>query len=581
MRLRDLGLALVSTFVAANAWGQTDAAPPPPAPPLAPMPPPQQPAVSATVMPALPQDTVTTPGVMAPPPVDPPWPSTAPPPGAAPAFAGPDGYPLAGRIGEYFYLRDAHDDFRIYFSGRVHVDGYFPFGPGVSDSAAGSGLEPTFFIRRARPELGGEFLGHWQWMVAGDWGRTAVSDPNGQTDTENCTVNAKTSALACALRSSPVQAPSYTAQPTDVFINYRLAKIFNVEAGQFKIPFGLENRTSENITPFLENSLPVRTIGAPLNRDIGVMAWGETESNLVHYEVGIFNGGGPNVTNVDSNFDGIGRVFARPFAMTASGALKPLQIGVSGHYGVRSARTVGYDYPAFTTQEGYSFWKPTYTDSAGSLVHIIPSSNQITVGGEFYWPVSIVDLTSEFMYADHDTREALDGYQTAYPFTERYGSIKGFSYYAQISVWAMGDRQYVRRPGYLDPPHINFSAPLPPTKSSIELLAKFEQLHMDYEGASRAGTANSKTPDGSIDADVFSLGVNFWATRRVRVTLNYDLNFFPDSEPTTASATGAAAQTSTQRAVAPAQLLPVGTDNGTRESGHTLNELTARVAVGF
>jgi hypothetical protein len=501
-----------------------------------------------------------------------------PAPANPPAFVATDGYPIAGRLGEFFYLRDANDDFRLYFSGRAQVDAFVPFGAGVTSLPAGSGLEPTFFLRRARPELAGEFLGHWQWMVAGDWGRTAISNANGQSFTDACTV--KSGVQTCGLKSSPVEAASYTAQPTDVFINFRAADFFNVEMGQFKIPFSLENRTSDNITPFLEPSLPVRTIGAPLVRDIGLMAWGETPASLVHYEVGIFNGDGPNVINQDANFDGIGRVFAHPFA-TMDTPLKTLQIGISGHYGVRSAKTVGYDYPALTTQEGFPFWKPTYTDSHGNLIHIIPIADQVTLGGELYWPVSIVDVTSELIYADHDTREAQDGNQLAYPYSERYGTMEGYAYYAQVAVWALGDRQYVRRPGYLDPPHVDFTKPLPPSSSSIELLAKFEQLHLIYSSASRAGAPDSKSPDGAIDVNVVSFGFNFWATRRVRVSLNYDLNIFPSSEPVSPSAKGDPTQTSSQRAVGPAQTLAAGVDDGAREYAHTLSELTARVAVGF
>ncbi len=584
-----LGAALVFTSLASSATAQTE---PPPAPPPPPMPaggvyaeaPPQpqelpagsQPGVAvAPVQSPMPGASPAVSSPAAPSPLAEPLHPTAATP---PAFAARDGYPIAGRLGEYFYLRDANDDFRLYFSGRAHIDAFIPFGPGVSSQAAGSGLEPTVFIRRARPELAGEFLGHWQWMVAGDWGRTAVSNANGQAFNESCTV--KSGVQTCGLKSAPVQAASYTAQPTDVFINFRAGNIFNIEAGQIRIPFGLENRTSENIQPFVESPLPVRTLGAPLVRDIGVMAWGETPASIFHYEVGVFNGDGPNVLNQDGNFDGIGRVFAHPFA-TLDSPLKTLQIGASGHYGVRSAKTVGYDYPSLTTQEGFAFWKPTYTDSHGNLVHIIPSADQRTFGAELYWPVSIVDISSEFIVADHDTREARDGYQLAYPDSERYGAMSGFSYYVEASVWLMGDRQYVRRPGYYDPPHVDFTKPLPPSRSSLEVLAKFEQLHLNYSSASRAGTPDSKSPDGSIDADVVSFGVNFWATRRVRVSLDYDLNIFPGSEPTSASTTGGPTQSSSQRAIAPGQQLSAGVDDSARDGGHVLHELTARVAVGF
>src|SRR5215467_13527375 len=100
-------------------------------------------------------------------------------PAPAPPASPPDGWPLAGRTSEYFYLRDANDEFRLYLQGRAHIDGYWPLGPGVSNLGAGVGLNPTLFLRRARVELSGEFLHDWQWTIAGEWGQTAVDNANG------------------------------------------------------------------------------------------------------------------------------------------------------------------------------------------------------------------------------------------------------------------------------------------------------------------------------------------------------------------------------------------------------------------
>jgi hypothetical protein len=435
-----------------------------------------------------------------------------------------DGAPLAGRVGEHFYLRDYADEYRLYIGGRAHIDAYAPFGRGVSAAqTAGSGLQPGVFLRRARPELSGEFLGRWQWSIAGEFGRTTVDNGNGQTYQNVCTI-APNGTQTCGVRSAPVEAASYQAQPTDVYLNFRAAQAFNVQAGQIKIPFSLENRSSENITPFLENALPTRAFGAPTVRDLGVMIWGDVA--VARYELGVFNGDGPNRFNQDANVDPIGRAFAHPFGRTR-GPLERLQIGASGHYGQRSKKTIGYDYPTLTTQEGYAFWRPTYTDSKGNLVHIIPAAAQVTGGGELYWPISIFDLTSEVVYAHHDTREARDGYQIS-PFTDRAGAIRGLGYYGQLSVWVFGDRQFVRRPGYLDPPHIDFSAPLPPTESSLEVLAKVERLETHYEGASRGGQNDSKTPNGETTVIAISAAVNYWATRRVRGSVDFATYVFPE-----------------------------------------------------
>ena len=68
--------------------------------------------------------------------------------------------------------------------------------------------------------------------------------------------------------------------------------------------------------------------------------------------------------------------------------------------------------------------------------------------------------------------------------------------------------------------------------------------------------------------------MNYWASRHLRVTLNYMLNMFPDSAPSSDA-------TSDQRAMAPGNRLSTGIDDDARESAHTLHEISARVGVAF
>ena len=100
-------------------------------------------------------------------------------------------------------------------------------------------------------------------------------------------------------------------------------------------------------------------------------------------------------------------------------------------------------------------------------------------------------------------------------------------------------------------------------------------------GAARGGTPDAKNVDGDIKVNVISAGVNYWATRHMRVTVNYMLNMFPDSAPTKASSSNGPAWSSSQRALAPGNQLPVGVNDEARDDAHTLHEVTARVAVAF
>jgi len=557
----------------------------------------------AGASPALAQDAPTAPAdlPLAPQPAPPPsaQPLSVPPPAPPSGPAGlpqlspaPDLQPslapladvqaaswTAGYHNGNFFLRDRSDIFRLYIMGRVHADWLQQLGAGVGSLPSGSGIEDGFFLRRARIELSGEFYEVWQWWVGAEFASANnIDNAAGNQTTPTCTVNATTSALTCANRENPVENATVKAIPTDVFVNYGPSPWTNIQVGQFYLPFTLENRISDNTTAFLERSLAVRDLGAPLQRDIGAMFWGESPNRVLYYTVGVFNGDGPNRPNADDRYDVSGRVVVRPFALSPS--MQWAQIGFSARDGSRDPKYVGYDLPSLTTQGGFPFWKPTYKDSYGRTLHIIPSSTQWAVAGDLYLPIDGFDFTGELVYANDNTREAVDGFQLS-PFTERTGQLKGYAWYAQVGYWIVGDHDIIGPPSYGRPIHVDLTQPQKLPQRGVQVLAKFEQMHLTYEGASRGGVSDPDTPNGNINVNAVEFGINYWATRHLRVGLNYSLYMFPDSAPVTATAPGGPVQTSTQRAVAPGQLLATNVDNGARDNSHALNEIQARVGVQF
>jgi phosphate-selective porin len=473
-----------------------------------------------------------------------------PPPPEAPVEPIVAPPPLAGWHGGLFYLRDENDDFRLYLQGRAQVDFYSYFGPGVPDSK----LKGTIFLRRVRPELSGEFLGRWQWALAGDFvGATAPVDNAGGT------------------AGADAQTAGIRAQATDVFLNYRADRVFNLQVGQYDAPFTMENRTSDKYLPFMERSLAVRDLGIPSNKELGAMLWGETENRCVFYSVGVFDGEGQNRPNFDDQAEVMGRVFTHPIG---SGPLKDVQLGGSFRYTGKNSHFVYYNYPNMSTQGNYTFWS-----SSNLPTRIIPSGIQEAFAGELRIPIELFDFTGEFVYVKNGTREAIDGLESKY--TERKGDLKGYSYYAQIGVWPLGHRDINGQPGYENPSHIDFKKKDPEVPArALQLLAKWEQLNVTYSSASRSGSPNPAT-DGDIKVNAFSLGANYWATKHVRLTLNYVLNMFPDSAPCPASPPGCVKLSTTQRAVAPGNKLDPGVNDDARNTAHMSHELLARMAVAF
>jgi hypothetical protein len=115
----------------------------------------------------------------------------------------------------------------------------------------------------------------------------------------------------------------------------------------------------------------------------------------------------------------------------------------------------------------------------------------------------------------------------------------------------------------------------------VQLLAKVEQVALEYNSASRGGLADAKNIDGNIKINTLSFGINYWATKHVRLTLDYVYNQFPDSGPVKASQPGGNVQTSSNRAQAPGNTIGAGIDDAQRDNAHDLHEILARFAIAL
>jgi phosphate-selective porin len=489
-----------------------------------------------------------------------------------------DGHPLAGYHNGLFFLRDHHDNFHLYIQGRAQIDFYSYAGAGVPKTA----LKPTLFLRRVRPEVTGEFLGHWRFMIAGDFGATALDNPKGTNETSAAAPGTVPSATTGRFASA--ETTRFQAAPTDVFINYRMNSVFNVMIGQMDAPFMMENRTSDKYIPFMERSFAVRDVGIPTNKEIGAMFWGETDSRLVYYSVGPYMGDGQNRPNVDSRFDIFGRTFVHPLVLAdidKSDPLRDLQIGASIHYGSRDKNWVYYDYPSLSTQGAYTFWSPTYNGVNGQT-HVVPSGDQMGFAGELRVPVKNFDFTGEAVYIRNGTREVLEGYPATN--SERFGRIAGYSYYVMAGYWIFGKRDINGVPGYGNPPRLDWSKsdPVIPD-TALQLLVKWEQLKLHYDSAVRGShpEIDPKGLDGDIKAEAVSFGLNYWATKHVRLSLNYIFNRFPGSAPTTPTTPTGPVQSAANRALAPGNTLAKGIDDTARDQAHEVHEILARFAIAL
>ena len=166
----------------------------------------------------------------------------------------------------------------------------------------------SFNIRMVRMALEGRLLHDFYWKVQ--------LQANGNTSD---------------LGSSP--------RMVDAFAEWQKYDAFKVKAGQFKRPFTFENPMHPVTQGFMSYSQNVSKLAgfsdragehASNGRDIGVQIQGDllknsAGRNLLHYQVGVFNGQGTNQKDVDQRKDIIGGLWVVP--------VKGLRIGAFGWTG--------------------------------------------------------------------------------------------------------------------------------------------------------------------------------------------------------------------------------------------------------
>ncbi len=173
----------------------------------------------------------------------------------------------------------------------------------------------TFVLRRARLIFEGQFDKTFSFLITPEFG-------GGATGTSN----------------PPVI--------YDAYLGIALAPEFQILAGKFKSPIGLEMLQNDAVLLFNERSLATNLVPS---RDVGIQATGALLGKTVTYSAGVLNGSADaaytNNTDVDNNKDFVARLFFKPFAGDAASPLANLGFGVAGSYGLQNrtgSLTTGY-----------------------------------------------------------------------------------------------------------------------------------------------------------------------------------------------------------------------------------------------
>jgi phosphate-selective porin OprO and OprP len=242
------------------------------------------------------------------------------------------------------FLRSADDNFRVEFGGRLQAD--FDAAEAGTRTLQGQLLGSQFLIRRARIDVDAIF---YKWIRA-------------------------------KIQAELTEGVSLK----DAYLDLAFMPEVRLRAGQFHVPFSLEELTSDNFIDFIERSL-VNTL-TPM-RDRGVKVWGDLGlmDGVISYHLGGFNGTGEDTSDNNGDKDLAFRLEYSPFRNSDSFWLKGLQFAGNLTWGGESNLTTPPGQTIARTPNRFTFFASQNAQG-----------DRLRYGGDFAWWVGPASLKFEY-----------------------------------------------------------------------------------------------------------------------------------------------------------------------------------------
>lgn len=371
-----------------------------------------------------------------------------------------------------FSLRSADGQNQIRFRGLLHFDGRFL----TDDNAANP--PDTWQTTRVRPIIEGTLAGIYDYRFTADFGQGK-------------------------------------AIVQDAYVTGRFNPAFQVTAGKFKSPVGLERLQSANDIRFVARGFPTQL--AP-NRDIGLQVGGNVLGDRLSYQVAYFNGSNngsssdsfnPADQDPNSEKEWAGRLFALPFAESEHFALRGLGVGLASTYTDQEGTTSQTLLSTYRTSAQTPFFQyrtgSTATIANGARVRLAPQA---------YYYVGPFGLLGEYTHVSEDVSRFAGA-------ALREGTMDTYAWQVQASWFVTGEEEAYR--GFKP---TNVFSLANDTWGAWELVARYHVL--DPDNAAFVGGASSFADPNTqaTKAAAWALGVNWYLNENVKWVLNYEQTAF-------------------------------------------------------
>ena len=367
-----------------------------------------------------------------------------------------------------FAVQSADTNFTLRLRGGFQVDGRF-YGDGGT-------AHDTFLLRRVRPIIEGSVFEKYDYRVMLDFG----------SGTTSSTAN--------------------NGFLQDAFLNARLRPEFQIQAGKFKEPVGLERLQSWNNLLFVERGFPTQLVP---NRDVGFQLHGELFGGTLNYAAGVFNGvadgGSDDFETADGDKDLAGRLFARPFKDSGVAGLRGLGLGVAGTVGNQEGALRSYATPG---SQKFFGWR-TGTGASAATANVVADGRLWRIAPQAYYHWGPFGVFGEYVISNQELRREAGG-------VTRF-DVRNTAWQVATSVFLTGESNSWSR---VTPSH-SFS-PANGGWGAWELAARVGQLDVDdgvFPLLANPATSASR-------ATSWGVGLNWHLNRNVKLSLNYEQTDF-------------------------------------------------------
>jgi len=313
--------------------------------------------------------------------------------------------------------------------------------------------------------------------------------------------------------------PDFASGKTIILDSYATARFkpwFQVTAGKFKVPVGLERLQSANDIRFVERAFPTSLVP---NRDLGVSLGGDIAGGVVNYSFGYYNGvtdgsSSDSIGDVDTDTAGdyAARLYFSPFTNSDNFYLRNLGFGIAGTWNDVTGDPVNTLLSSYKTPGQQTFFKyrATSTTSSGPYA----DGTRVRWTPQLYYSIGRVGLLAEYAVDSQDmSRNTTAGLRSDTVDTSAWqvaahwfltGEDESFKGFKPNNVFSLENH----------------------TWGAFELVARYHELEVGDEAFAGGSDSFADPLTAPRKASAYGVGLNWYLNENLKWVLDYDKTSF-------------------------------------------------------